>query len=90
MADERCDDIKRLLDNGAYVVLFRNGLRSYTTVSLKGQDAADVQEIIDRTPDDGPHITDDFEPSRSLYRLSEKSIGNIVDNRKPKEGPSAG
>lgn len=80
MTDTRCDDCKKLLDNGAYIVLFRNGLGSYTAVALRGMDAEDVQIVIDRLDDDGPHITDDIEPSKALYRLSEKAIGNIVDN----------
>ena len=72
------DECKRLLDNGAYVVLYRNGLGSYTAVALRGELAAEVQAVIDQTEDTGPHITDDWEPSQALYRLSEKAIGNII------------
>lgn len=79
---ERADDCKKLLDNGAYVVLYRNGLGSYTAVCLREGLAGEVQDVIDRTPDDGPHITDDWEPSKALYRLTEKQFGNIVDSQR--------
>lgn len=59
--------------------MYRNGLGSYTAVALKGDKAEEVQGIIDATPDDGPHITDDFTPSKVLYRLAEKgTTGRIA------------
>ena len=70
------DECKRLLDNGAAVVLMRNTLGSYTAVSFRGNDLKRLQRIIDRLPEEGKHITDDFEPSQALYRLAEKQIGN--------------
>lgn len=72
------DEVKKLLDNGAYVVLYRNGLGSYTAVALRNELTGEVQNVINMTDDMGPHITDDFEPSQALYRLAEKSLGNIV------------
>lgn len=72
------NDCQKLLDNKAYIVMFRNGLGSYTTACLRGELAAAVQEVIHRTPDVGPHITDDWTPEKSLYRLTEKQFGNIV------------
>lgn len=80
MSEKRnvADECLRLLDDGAKVVLYRNGLGSYTAVSLRGADAERIEEIIDHLCSDGPHITDDFLPSKALHRLAEKSIGNIL------------
>lgn len=87
MADQQnniADDCRKLLDNRAYIVLYRNGLRSYTGICLRDGDAGEVQSIIDRLDDDGPHITDDWTPSRVLHRLTEKQFGNIVGVHVPK------
>lgn len=72
------DECKKLLDNGATVVLFHNSLGSYTAAALYKSRAANVQYIIEGMPNDSPYSTDDFEPSQALYRLTEKVFGNIV------------
>lgn len=66
------DECKRLLDNGWNVLLFRNELTSYTAVAFQDGQAIEEAMEIER------QITDDFEPSQALYRLSEKMIGNIA------------
>lgn len=63
------DECKRLLDNGWYITLYRNALGSYTARAT----------TIDRITKHKQSIgTDDFEPSQSLYRLTEKVFGTIV------------
>jgi hypothetical protein len=58
------DECKKLLDNGWTITLFTNALGSYTAKS--------------EHPNGRHEITDDFEPSQALYRLTEKVYGNIV------------
>jgi hypothetical protein len=58
------DECKKLLDNGWTITLFANPLGSYT---------AECEHISGRH-----EITDDFEPSQALYRLTEKVYGNIA------------
>lgn len=72
------DECKKLLDNKAAIILFRNHLGSYSAMTMRGSYLKRLQRIIDTLPDEGNHITDDFEPSQALYRLAEKQIGNIV------------
>jgi hypothetical protein len=70
------DECMKLLDNGWRIVLFKNGLGSYTAKAIK------------QVNDEGPLfetqtrkvvITDDFTPSKALYRLTEKTVtGRIV------------
>lgn len=68
------DDATKLLDNGWNVVLFKNGLGSYSGIATKSMPP---ERVID-----GGVITDDFTPSRVLYRLTEKTItGRIVDSK---------
>ena len=60
------DECKKLLDSGWRIQLFRNDLGSYTARCKKTGE-----------PEVG-FITDDFEPSQVLYRLTEKVFGNIT------------
>lgn len=64
------DECVKLLDNGWNVVLFKNGLGSYSAVATK-------KRLPESVIDDGV-ITDDFTPAKALYRLTEKVFGNIV------------
>ena len=73
------NDCMKLLDNGRFIVLFQNGLGSYTAVALGNDDARKVQRIIDKIPGRGRHITEDCTPAKALYRLTEKAItGRVV------------
>lgn len=66
------DDCMKLLDAGHHVLLFKNGLGSYTGLVLKaGQSPNEATEIDNQ-------ITDDFTPSQCLYRLTEKFFGRIA------------
>jgi hypothetical protein len=58
------DECKKLLDNGWDIQLFKNKLGSYTAAA----NHATRKGV----------MTDDFEPSAALYRLTEKVYGNIV------------
>jgi hypothetical protein len=61
------DECKKLLDNGWRIQLFRNELGSYTaTATVRIRNA---QNHV---------VTDDFEPSQALYRLTEKVFGRIA------------
>lgn len=63
------DECKRLLDSGWRIQLFRNRLGSYTARATSGGGREGrIRKV----------ITDDFEPSQALYRLTEKVFGNIV------------
>lgn len=70
------DDTKRLLDNGAMIVIFRNDLGSYTAAAFRGEARRKALRGCRVTGD--CDITDDFEPSKALCRLAEKQLGNIV------------
>ena len=59
------DDTAKLLDNDWRVRLFRNALGSYTAVAVSSHAERRVE-------------TDDFTPSKALYRLTEKVFGRIV------------
>lgn len=87
------DESKKLLDSGWTICLYRNGLGSFTAVALSGSAAAEVGAAIERAVEDyddesgvgridfvreGVCLTDDFEPSQVLYRLTEKVFGNIA------------
>lgn len=64
------DDIRKVLDNGWRVTLFRNGLGSYTARARRPRRDRTKKDVIE---------TDDFTPSKALYRLAEKTItGRIV------------
>jgi hypothetical protein len=66
------DECKKLLDNKWCIMLFKNELGTYTAVACKpGQSVFDAMEV-------DSQITDDFEPSQALYRLTEKVYGRIV------------
>lgn len=64
------DECVKLLDNRWNIVLFKNGLGSYSAVATK--------ELPPESVIDEGVITDDFTPSKALYRLTEKVFGNIV------------
>jgi len=71
------DESKKLLDNGYAILLYRNMLDSYTGVVFQSGPMSEVLgNAIEET--DEARITDDFEPSQVLYRLTEKVFGNIV------------
>lgn len=67
------DDAVKLLDNGWRIVMFRNTLRSYVARAVKPKSEMEegtTNEVV---------ITDDFTPSKALYRLIEKvTTGRIV------------
>lgn len=71
---KNADACLRLLDNGWQILLLKNGLGTYSAIAIdvKKQTAEEACKI-------DKQITDDFLPSQALYRLSEKMIGNIVD-----------
>jgi len=70
------DDVVKLLDNGWRVELFKNQLGSYTARAVKrSRDEQGMVETFTKKVVD----TDDFTPSKSLYRITEKAItGRIV------------
>lgn len=86
------DESKKLLDSGWLVVIFKSELGSYTGIALQEPAGLEVQSAIDRAIEDygeedeegnpirtpGVCLTDDFEPSQVLYRLTEKVFGNIA------------
>jgi hypothetical protein len=66
------DECKKLLDNGWGVVLYKNDLGSYTAIAVPLEDLPPVNT-------EENHITDDFTPSKALYRLTEKvTTGRIA------------
>lgn len=68
------DECKKLLDNGFEIVLFRNELGSYTAFAVSAGEAGGLSEHVN-----DKCITDDFEPSQALYRLTEKmTTGRIA------------
>lgn len=60
-APKRADECKKILDNGWQVLLFANALGSYTAIASN--------------PNGRQITTDDFEPSQSLFRITEKVLG---------------
>lgn len=64
------DECKRLLDNGWSITIYRNQLGSYTARASCGDRNTGRPRL--------KIITDDFEPSQALYRLTEKVFGKIV------------
>ena len=70
MTPRNADECKKLLDNGWNVVLFKNNLGSYSAVATK--------QGVPRKVIEAGVITDDFDPSAALFRLTEKVYGNIV------------
>jgi hypothetical protein len=68
------DESKKLLDNGWRVTLFKNQLGSY---SAKARKVTGVDQYTGKLKYQ-TCITDDFEPSQALYRLTEKVFGNIA------------
>lgn len=71
------DECKRLLDNGWMIVLFGSQLGSYTAVALNYANETRAINAVDRAIRTIPEnqITDDFEPSQALTRLSAKVFG---------------
>lgn len=79
------DESKKLLDNGWTIILYKNEMGSYSAVACCQEEDDEVgNAILDIIGlEDGDEvsnivITDDFEPSQSLYRLTEKVFGRIV------------
>lgn len=68
------DECKKLLDNGWRISLFKNNLGSYTARARKATGACPATGKLLYASS----ITDDFEPSAALYRLTEKVFGNIA------------
>lgn len=69
------DESKRLLDNGWQIKLWKNDMGSYSAKATNfkpcsSDDPPRVERVV--------IVTDDFEPSQALYRLTEKIFGNIV------------
>jgi len=79
---KRADDAMKVLDNGWGIVLFKNGLGSYTAVAVElveGEEAGSHQLTQLADSDGRTVITDDFTPSQVLYRLAEKvATGRIA------------
>jgi hypothetical protein len=73
------DECKKLLDNGWAIVMFSNGLGSYTAVALSRKTDNERRAIKStaKAMKDIPEnqITDDFEPSQALKRLTDKVFG---------------
>ena len=66
-------DLNRLLDNGMCVVMFKNGLGSYTAFSVMvGQD--DIERARNESEEDGT-LTDDRTPEAAMKRLADKVMG---------------
>jgi len=63
------NEIAKVLDNGWKIALFRNMLDSYTAVAIN------LEETIEHAMENYTQITDDFSPTKVLYRLSEKISG---------------
>lgn len=68
------DGIEKLLDRGCMVVLFRNGIGTYTSAVIDGEAYDSVLEHIEEMDDMALTHTDDFTPAKSLKRLSEKML----------------
>lgn len=62
------DAVKKLLDNGWSVMVFKNALGSYTAFARPMGDG----RHIDAAPDDW--IVDGFEPSKVLHAITEKVL----------------
>lgn len=83
------DECKKLLDNGWLVQLFKNDMGSYSAVAMSKKATLALEKAINEVRPEaeesdfdamqrGRVITDDFEPSQALYRLTEKVFGRIV------------
>ncbi len=83
------DECKKLLDSGWTIVMHASGMGSYYAVAVNKDRCEPLYEAlrkIDPDPDcerddlviEGWCDTDDFEPSQTLYRLTEKVFGRIV------------
>lgn len=83
------DETKKLLDSNWTICIFKNSLGSYTAVAMTGEAASscgvadslmDAMNLgdIENVFQTGVCVTDDFEPSQALYRLTEKVFGRIV------------
>ncbi len=73
------DDCAKLLDNGHCILMFRNELGSYTAIAVHMDSVADGELGFVVSGADEQHTTDDFTPSKALYRLTEKvTTGRIA------------
>jgi len=76
----KVDDCMKLLDNGYVILLFSNGIGSYTAVAVNADEADGIMPCHCDDFDEW-RITDDFTPSKALYRLVEKATtGRIVES----------
>jgi hypothetical protein len=66
------DECKKLLDNNWNILLFRNTFGSYSACAFR--DGETIEDAMEKES----QLTDDFEPSSALYRLTEKMFGNIA------------
>lgn len=79
MKDNFADACIKLLDNGWNVILFKNGLGTYSAVATR-------RPIPERVIERGV-ITDRIEPSAALYALTEKALfGRIVATKREETG----
>lgn len=72
------DESKKLLDNGWSIIIYTNAMGSYTAMATKTPLSDVIHQFEKKTGLKTSVITDDFEPSAALYRLTEKVFGNIV------------
>lgn len=72
------DECKKLLDNQWSIIIYANALGSYTAMATKAPLVNVIDEFEERTGLKTCVLTDDFEPSAALYRLTEKVFGNVV------------
>lgn len=71
------DDVQKLLDRGYVIVMFKNGLGSFTAVAFTTADemSARIVRRVSKIDDDSRMLTDDFTPDKALRRLTDKMLG---------------
>jgi len=73
------DECKKLLDNGWAIVLYANPLGSYTAIAVGNKRESEIRlsKAVKRAVREihEYQITDDFEPSQALTRLTNKVFG---------------
>lgn len=72
---KNADECKKLLDNGWGIVLYKNQLGSYTACAVIPKHMDDIHGAVKKYND---LLTDDFEPSQALYRLTEKVLNDEI------------
>lgn len=68
------DQVKKLLDRGCMVVVFKNELGTYTAAVVDGVAENEIRDQVEQVDDFALTLTDDFEPTKALHRLSEKML----------------